>query len=620
MQILLALALALSAAPAALADTVMVPMRDGVTLHTEFDLPPFHPADKRITAVLERSPYGANAEELIADLFGEALGYASVRQDIRGTKQSGGSFTVWHDAANDAYDTIAWIVAQPWSNGVVFTTGASADAIDELAQLPQFHPALRGQVIIFATSDGYGTFFPGGAYRESLIDGWLKDTVPTQYTAVDALVRNEEQPGRPWWDAVNGSMYYDHVTFPSIAWAGWYDIFQQGNFKQFHGYQRDSSLPGQHRLVVDPCGHCQAAADQFPHDTAFGRVLLPILMAFDMMSNDDPQNKTWPPVPEGVANVTMYVMGDDENGAVGNYWTSVAELPEPTPTEFFLGSGGALLPAAEAAAGSTTYTYDPRDPVKTIGGDNLLIACGPEDQRPNEQLGRQDLLLFTSAPLDAPLAVAGAVSAKVFFSTNVVDTDVVVKLIDVYPANSTNKGEQGASILVLDGIARARWRGFPDTNDPQPLSGSPSDVYEVSIELWNTAYVFGAGHQLRLHVTSSNYNRFFPNPNTGVWMNETQGSRNVTATTTIHFGAGQASSVTLPVVPLAALPPFPVEEAVDSMLARHSARWEANVPPARREAADVDLRAWLGRRLRKAWDAIARHVGPAAAAGGAGAA
>jgi len=537
-----------------------------------------------------------------------------VRQDIRGTKQSGGSFEVWHDAATDAYDTMAWIVKQTWSNGVVFTTGASADAIDELAQLPQFHPALRGQLIVFATSDGYGTFFPGGAYRESLIDGWLKDTVPTQYNAVDSLVRNEEQPGRPWWDAVNGSMYYDHVTFPSIAWGGWYDIFQSGQFKQFKGYQYEAApeARGLARLVMDPCGHCQAAADLFPQDLVFGRVLLPILMAFDMMSNDDPQNKTWPPIPEGVKNVTLYVMGDDEGGAKGNYWTTLDALPEATDTDMYLGSAGALLPVPEASAAGKTYTYDPADPVKTIGGDNLLIPCGPLDQRPNEELNRQDLLLFTSEPLAEPLAVVGGVSAKIYFSTNVVDTDIVVKLIDVYPDNSTNKGERGASILVLDGIARAKWRHFPASNDPALLSGDPATTYEVVVDLWNTAYVFGANHRVRVHVTSSNFNRFWPNPNTGLWMNETQGSKNITATTTIHFGgaAATASHVTLPVVPLSALPAFPVEEAVTSMLARHAPRWEANV--RRREEGDVDFKTWLMRRLEKVWRTVQRSLAPVA--------
>ena len=94
---------------------------------------------------------------------------------------------------------------QPWSNGQVFTTGASADGIDEYAQIARPHPALRGQINIFATTQGWETFFIGGAYREALIDGWLKDTVPTQYADLDAFVRQEEQPGTAWWQVRSGA-------------------------------------------------------------------------------------------------------------------------------------------------------------------------------------------------------------------------------------------------------------------------------------------------------------------------------------------------------------------------------------------------------------------------------
>lgn len=114
-----------------LATDYMVPMRDGVKLHTVVDEPPFFPADKKVPAVLERSPYGDNQEELIALVAAEALGYVAVRQDFRGTGQSEGTFGLWHDSHLDAYDTIEWILQQPWNNGEVFTTGVSADAIDE---------------------------------------------------------------------------------------------------------------------------------------------------------------------------------------------------------------------------------------------------------------------------------------------------------------------------------------------------------------------------------------------------------------------------------------------------------------------------------------------------------
>lgn len=202
---------------AARAASFEVPMRDGVTLHTDYDEPPF--ASKKLAAVLERSPYGEDAEELIALVFAELLGYVGVRQDMRGTKQSGGKFGIWHDSAPDAFDTIDWITNQTWSNGDVFTTGASADGIDELMQIAAPHPALRAQFVIFATTQAYETFFVGGAYREALIDGWLKGTVPGQYAELDALVRSQETPGGPWWAAVNGTLFYPNVNWPTVMCA-----------------------------------------------------------------------------------------------------------------------------------------------------------------------------------------------------------------------------------------------------------------------------------------------------------------------------------------------------------------------------------------------------------------
>ena len=243
-------------------------------------------------------------------------------------------------------------------------------------------------------------------------------------------------------------------------------------------------MRGESKLVIDPCGHCQAAANLFPHDLIFGRVLLPILMAFDMMSNQNMSNTSWPPVPEAVNNVTLYVMGGDEGEAAGNFWTTLPEFPATTPTPMFLHDDGLLSPQAPDAGPSTLeYAYDPSDPVPTIGGNNLLIPCGPLDQRPNEAAGRPDILIFTSEVLDAPLAVVGELTASVFFSTDVLDTDIVVKLIDVYPADA-NSTRKGASILVADGIARARWRDFPATNELHLLSGDPGDVYSVNLTLW----------------------------------------------------------------------------------------------------------------------------------------
>ena len=199
------------------AECSMVPMRDGVKLHTCVDYPPL--ALFTYATVLERSPYGADKEELIATVFAEALRYVAVRQDFRGTKQSEGNFTVWHDA-NDAYDTIEWITKQDWSDGNVFVVGLSADAIDALSQISDPHPAIRATVTAWATATGYETFYPGGAYRDALINGWLSSTVPGVAPAVEKLIQSYEQPDNPWWQPINGSLYYKNVKWPSLHCAG----------------------------------------------------------------------------------------------------------------------------------------------------------------------------------------------------------------------------------------------------------------------------------------------------------------------------------------------------------------------------------------------------------------
>lgn len=89
---------------------------------------------------------------------------------------------------------------------------------------------------------------------------------------------------------MNGTNYYQNVNWPSLHWAGWYDIFQRGNLEAYWGFQHRSNasagVRGHAKLVVDPLGHCQSAERFFTHNTTFGRILLPFLMAFSFMADD----------------------------------------------------------------------------------------------------------------------------------------------------------------------------------------------------------------------------------------------------------------------------------------------------------------------------------------------
>jgi putative CocE/NonD family hydrolase len=284
------------------------------------------------------------------------------------------------------------------------------------------------------------------------------------------------------------------------------------------------------------------------------------------------------PVPEGVKNVTFYVMGDDESSAPGQYWTTVDDFPTFVPTHYYLNGDYSLSTTAPTGQESTTYVYDPANPVQTIGGNNLEIACGPLDQRPIEKQEREDVLIFTSDVLTQPLAITGPLFANLFVSSNTTDTDFVVKLIDVYPANSSNSALAGSSILVADGIVRMRWRDAPIINVPQPIT--PGQVYNVQVSLWNTSYIFAEGHRVRVHVTSSNWPRFKPNPNTGLPVAQT--GPNVTAANTVYMSAAYPSSFIMPVVDAKMqLPPFPVAEKVDALLDSLEPMWQERLAAAR---------------------------------------
>ena len=128
-------------------------------------------------------------------------------------------------------------------------------------------------------------------------------------------------------------------------------------------------------------------------------------------------------------------------------------------------------------------------------------VTGPYDQRPIES--RPDVLLFTTEPLTDPLKIVGQIRVRLWGSSDRVDTDFTAKLTDVYP--------DGRSMIFADGIVKARYR---NTFLAEELL-TPGEVHEFGIDLGSIAIVIAPGHRLRLALSSSNFDRFDINPNTG---------------------------------------------------------------------------------------------------------
>ena len=130
--------------------------------------------------------------------------------------------------------------------------------------------------------------------------------------------------------------------------------------------------------------------------------------------------------PTDVDRVTWYVMGPGLTGTKGNYWTSGDDFPKFTKTAWYLTSGKMLSSALTDSNGAISFAYNPNNPVKTVGGNNLLMDCGMWDQSLLEK--RADVITFTSPPLDNDYAVTGRLTAIVYVSSNATDTDFTLKV------------------------------------------------------------------------------------------------------------------------------------------------------------------------------------------------
>jgi putative CocE/NonD family hydrolase len=195
---------------------------------------------------------------------------------------------------------------------------------------------------------------------------------------------------------------------------------------------------------------------------------------------------------------------------------------------------GTLTPEPSSSPGTDRYEYDPARPVPTLGGPIMhRDFAGPHDRRPVER--RDDVLVYTSEPLERDLEVTGPVEMTLYASSSARDTDFAATLVDVYP--------DGRAINICEGLQRARFR---ESIEESALI-EPGRVYRYTIDMWETSIVFKAGHRIRVEVTSSNFPRMDRNPNTG--NRPGMDAETQAASQTVHHGGERASHITLPVIP-----------------------------------------------------------------------
>ena len=515
----------------------MVEMRDGVKLATDIYVPE---GDGPWPVVLARTPYNKAGSARGARRY-VANGYVYAVQDQRGRSRSEGDYLPHENEILDGYDTVEWIAVQPWSNGRVGMTGGSALGIAGNLAAAADPPHLRAAYFSVAPrSLFYEGRFVGGLFKEEDTGGWMRGqgVSEAEVTAYRKRVVLDKR-----WQETDLIFHRHKIDIPIYNTGGWYDLFGYGtvmNFKYLQEWGREGAK-GNQKVMIGPIGHGGLSGDlEYPESRLRSdeeiRFFDYWLRGIDNGIMDEPP-------------VTYYMMAAARKGqpSTKNGWRTADEWPPSASrrVRYYLTQGGGLgtQPPTTGAA-STTYAFDPSNPVPTLGGLNLRGQRGPMDQR--DVGARTDYLRFQTPVLEEDLVVAGKIDLELWASSDARDTDFIAKLVDVYP--------DGYEALVLDMGLRARFRDGRRTEDVKLLT--PGEPTRMTIDLWNTAVTIERGHRLAVHITSSNYPRFDVNPNTGEAVGDTTMDPRI-ANNTIHHDASHPTALLLPVMdePSPPLPP-----------------------------------------------------------------
>ncbi len=507
--------------------TYMVEMRDGIKLATDVYLP----GNGKYPVVLIRTPYNKNStDESLIKAF-VSRGYALVIQDLRGTHASQGKFRAFLDDAwgekQDGNDTVQWIKKQEWCNGKVAAWGGSAMGI--AAYLLAGSCDVDCVLSAIAASNLYKhAIYPGGEWRRDA-EIWLVE----QNAEYMIPIFEEHYNYGDFWHVLDLSTRYEKISTPIFHIGGWYDIFAEGTIDAFQGLKHK----GNQKLLMGPWTHAAFVSRQQ------GDLLYPVNSFLDAYGVTIAWLDYWMKGRDtGIMDekVRFYMMGECDTvygfkgDGTGNEWWISDDWPpcmaEATP--FYLHENGLLSREMPGDEGFDKYLYDPSKPFPTTGGRNLVFTPGP--LRQNDVEMREDVISYTSLPLEKPLYIAGNVTARLWVSSSARDTDFSIRICDVYP--------DGSSFLILDSIFMARHRISYEREDFL----EPGKIYCLNISIGNIAIVFNKGHRIRVDITSSNYPAYERNPNTGDAFRRNESY--VVAENMIWHDKKHPSSIILPVI------------------------------------------------------------------------
>jgi hypothetical protein len=588
---------------------VMIPMRDGVKLHTVIVVPK---GANNAPILLTRTPYNASGRtsrnhspHLLAilpqsdEVFARD-GYIRVFQDVRGKYGSEGDYVMTRpvrgplnptatDHVTDTYDTIDWLVKNtPESNGRVGMIGSSYEGFTVVMALLGPHPALKVAAPESPMVDGWmgDDWFHYGAFRQTNLDYTSYQTA--QKGEGEAIPRGAYDDYEAFRRAGSAGAYARAHGLDQLPWAQKmvehpsYDAFWQGQALDKLVAQRPSQVPtmwvqglwdqedmwgaihcylalkaqGQadhNYLVMGPWRHSQVNYDgynlgplKWEGDTALQFRRDVLKPFFDRYLKAGAPKADTPPV-------LIYNTGE-------NHWDRPPSWPlacerqcaaPMKPLYLQMGFGLGFDKPAGVTQGVDTYVSDPAKPVPYIPRPVRFADTDRwrqwlvMDQRAAED--RTDVLTYQTGVLTAPVRIGGAPIADLFAATSGTDADWVVKLIDVFPDEVPSQPEMGGYELAISmDIFRGRYR--ESFENPSAIPPGKAQRYRFVLPTAN--HVFLPGHRIMVQIQSSWFPLYDRNPQSYVSnIFFAKPEDYVKATQSVFHSADRASAVWLPMVP-----------------------------------------------------------------------
>jgi putative CocE/NonD family hydrolase len=357
------------------------------------------------------------------------------------------------------------------------------------------------------------------------------------------IIRKPDDPA--WYE---GGLYHDNMNYekPSFWFVSWYDVSVSPNIALYNhvreNAKRKVAAENQY-LIIAPTLHCaffNATAETIVGERNMGDARLDyeklIYDWFDFwLKNEDTGSI------DDMPHVQYYTMGSNTWQSSENWPPENAEM-----TTFYINSKGKAnslwgdgtltfkMPGNKDLADQ--FTYDPFNPVPSHGGGvcctGNAVKGGSYDQQRLE--ARDDILVYSSAPLEEGVEVTGFIETTLYVSSDVKDTDFTVKLIDVYP--------DGRAYNLDETIQRVRYREGYD----KEVFMKNGKVYKLEMSKMATSNYFKKGHKIRVEISSSNFPRFERNLNTGG--NNYDETEGIIAHNKIHHSSKYPSQIRLPIV------------------------------------------------------------------------